>query len=175
MKTLLSFFFLLAISNLLVAQNTPVAVNDTVTTMSEHPIDVSVLQNDYDPDGDEIEIQTVRSPEHGESDYDESTIYYTSDTYVGLDSLKYRIREVEDHSNVSEYAWVFFNVEENPNLPIAVDDNEEVFLNRMKLFTDPLKEIQSFYKKKNLLKIISGENSIEEVVSQIDEFIQSRI
>ncbi|MDP8204824.1 MAG: Ig-like domain-containing protein [Candidatus Tenebribacter mawsonii] len=126
MKTLLSFFFLLAISNLLVAQNTPVAVNDTVTTMSEHPIDVSVLQNDYDPDGDEIEIQTVRSPEHGESDYDESTIYYTSDTYVGLDSLKYRIREVEDHSNVSEYAWVFFNVEENPNLPIAVDDNEEV-------------------------------------------------
>ena len=58
---------------------------------------------------------------------------------------------------------------------VRADDNEEVFLNRMKLFTDPLAEIQEFYTKKNLLKIISGEGSIEEVVSQIDEFIQARV
>lgn len=55
------------------------------------------------------------------------------------------------------------------------DDNEEVFLNRMKLYIDPLEEIQSFYTKKNLLKVISGERSIEEIVNEMDSFIQSKI
>lgn len=55
------------------------------------------------------------------------------------------------------------------------DDNEEVFLNRMKLYTDPLADIQAFYKEKNLLKVISGEASIEEIVSEMDEFIQSNL
>lgn len=58
---------------------------------------------------------------------------------------------------------------------VRADDNEEVFLNRMKLYTDPLLEIQEFYTKKNLLKIISGEASIEEIVNEMDDFIQSRI
>ncbi len=58
---------------------------------------------------------------------------------------------------------------------VRADDNEEVFLNRMKLFTDPLEEIQEFYTKRNLLKQISGEGSIEEIVNEMDLFIQSRI
>lgn len=58
---------------------------------------------------------------------------------------------------------------------VRADDNEEVFLNRMKLYTDPLSEIQVFYTERNLLKVISGEGTIEEIVSQMDTFIQSRI
>jgi adenylate kinase len=56
-----------------------------------------------------------------------------------------------------------------------VDDNEKVFLNRMKLFTEPLEEIKAFYTEKNLLKVISGEGTIEQIVSQMDAFVQSRI
>ncbi len=55
------------------------------------------------------------------------------------------------------------------------DDNEEVFLNRMNLYTEPLEEIKEFYSNKNLLKTISGEGTIEEIVSEMDEFIQSKI
>lgn len=58
---------------------------------------------------------------------------------------------------------------------VRADDNEEVFLNRMKLYTEPLEEIRTFYTKKNILKVISGEGTIEQIVSQMDEFIQSRI
>ena len=58
---------------------------------------------------------------------------------------------------------------------VRADDNEKVFLNRMKLYIDPLEEIQAFYRQKNLLKIISGEGTIEQIVSQMDEFIQSRV
>ncbi|MCP4969406.1 MAG: adenylate kinase [Arcobacter sp.] len=58
---------------------------------------------------------------------------------------------------------------------VRADDNEEVFLNRMKLYTDPLAEIQNFYSKKDLLKQICGEGSIEEIVNEMDEFIQSKV
>lgn len=51
------------------------------------------------------------------------------------------------------------------------DDSEEVFKNRMKIFTDPLEEIETFYKDKGLLKIISGEQSIDKVVDEMEEFI----
>lgn len=58
---------------------------------------------------------------------------------------------------------------------VRADDNEEVFLNRMRVYLEPLKEIQDFYTQKNILKIISGEGTIEEIVSEMDNFVQSKI
>ena len=58
---------------------------------------------------------------------------------------------------------------------VRSDDNEEVFLNRMNLFLEPLNDIREFYTKKELLKTISGEASIEEIVSEMDAFIKSKI
>ncbi len=57
----------------------------------------------------------------------------------------------------------------------GADDNNEVFDNRMKIYTNPLNEIQSFYEEKNLLKKINGERTIEEIVEEMDIFIQSKI
>ena len=58
---------------------------------------------------------------------------------------------------------------------VRTDDNEEVFNNRMKLFTDPLAQIQEFYTAKNILKEIDGERSIEVIVNEMDVFIQEKI
>ncbi len=55
------------------------------------------------------------------------------------------------------------------------DDNEEVFVKRMAIYTEPLKEIQNFYTQKNLLKVIDGERSLEEVVEDMQNFIKSKI
>jgi adenylate kinase len=55
------------------------------------------------------------------------------------------------------------------------DDNEEVFVKRMAIYTEPLKDIQEFYTQKNLLKVIDGERSLEEVVKDMEEFIKSKI
>ncbi len=57
----------------------------------------------------------------------------------------------------------------------GADDNEEVFFNRMKVYTQPLKEIQEFYTKKELLKKIDGERGIEEIVNDMEKFIKSKI
>jgi len=57
----------------------------------------------------------------------------------------------------------------------GADDNVEVFNNRMKVYTTPLPAIQEFYKKSNLLHQMSGEASIEEIVSEMEKFIKSKI
>ena len=49
----------------------------------------------------------------------------------------------------------------------GADDNTEVFDNRMKVYIEPLAEIQAFYKAKNLLQVVSGEGTIEEIVSEM--------
>jgi adenylate kinase len=55
------------------------------------------------------------------------------------------------------------------------DDNEEVFVKRMKIYTDPLPAIQKFYEAKGLLKVIDGERTLEEVVADMENFILSKI
>jgi adenylate kinase len=57
----------------------------------------------------------------------------------------------------------------------GADDNEEVFYNRMKVYTEPLKNIQEFYEKAGLLKKINGERTIDEIVNDMESFIKSRI
>ncbi|MEA2091985.1 MAG: adenylate kinase, partial [Campylobacterota bacterium] len=57
----------------------------------------------------------------------------------------------------------------------GADDNTEVFDNRMKVYTEPLSDIQAFYNSKNILKVISGEGTIEEIVVEMESFINSKI
>lgn len=57
----------------------------------------------------------------------------------------------------------------------GADDNTEVFNNRMKVYIEPLSEIQAFYKTKNLLHVINGERTIEEIVAEMESFIKSKL
>ncbi|HAA1930317.1 TPA_asm: adenylate kinase [Campylobacter coli] len=54
----------------------------------------------------------------------------------------------------------------------GADDNEEVFYNRMKVYTESLEEIISFYQKKKLHFIIDGERTIEPIVADMKELIK---
>ena len=55
------------------------------------------------------------------------------------------------------------------------DDSIEVFWDRMKIYTDPLAEIQKFYTDKNLLEVIDGARTLEEVVADMETFVKSKI
>lgn len=57
----------------------------------------------------------------------------------------------------------------------GADDNVEVFNNRMKVYLEPLAEIQEFYSVKGILHKINGERTIEEIVTEMETFIKSRI
>ena len=55
------------------------------------------------------------------------------------------------------------------------DDNIEVFNNRMKVFLEPLPKLEEFYESKGILKKIDGERSIQEIVDEMDKFIQKKV
>ncbi len=57
----------------------------------------------------------------------------------------------------------------------GADDNVEVFNNRMKVYTEPLNDIQDFYENLNILHKVDGEPSLETIVNAMDKFIQSKI
>ncbi len=58
---------------------------------------------------------------------------------------------------------------------VRSDDSIEVFYDRMKIYTEPLPEIQRFYTDKKLLKVISGERAIEVVVDEMEEFVKKSV
>ncbi|MFA6187727.1 MAG: adenylate kinase [Sulfuricurvum sp.] len=57
----------------------------------------------------------------------------------------------------------------------GADDDEKVFNNRMKVYTEPLNDIQNFYTAKDLLYKIDGERDIEAIVTEMEKFIKSKI
>lgn len=57
----------------------------------------------------------------------------------------------------------------------GADDDEKVFNNRMKVYTDPLTDIQSFYETKGVLHKINGERPIDDVVNEMEGFISFQI
>lgn len=57
----------------------------------------------------------------------------------------------------------------------GADDKTEVFDNRMKVYIEPLADIEAFYSSKDMLKIIDGEGSIDSIVSEMEAFVKSKI
>jgi len=57
----------------------------------------------------------------------------------------------------------------------GADDKSEIFDNRMKVYLEPLSQIERFYSQKGVFKTISAEGSIEEIVALVQNFLESCI
>lgn len=58
---------------------------------------------------------------------------------------------------------------------VRSDDSVEVFFDRMKIYTTPLEEIQTFYINKDLLEIIDGERTLDLIVKEMEIFILNKL
>ncbi len=95
------------------SQTFPVAVNDTITLKKHHTTLVNVLQNDYDPEGEEIWLFYVNNSGNGYGySFLDSSIRYTNTRTHGLDSIKYSITRKNDWEAYAT-AWLFADVMEN--------------------------------------------------------------
>ncbi|MEL6480182.1 MAG: Ig-like domain-containing protein, partial [Pseudomonadota bacterium] len=96
------------------AENPPVAVNDTAGTAAETPVTIAVLANDSDPDGDEINLDSVGSSPDGEvTANDDGTITFTPNAeFAGDASFSYTIR---DETGLTASATVTVSVAEGEN------------------------------------------------------------
>lgn len=81
----------------------PIAIRDDTFTSESTTVNIDVLKNDSDPDGDPLKVVSVRNVKHGTVKIiDNSTIAYTPDKgFTGRDSFKYFISDGKDGSDGS--------------------------------------------------------------------------
>lgn len=103
--------------------NPPVAAPDTATTDEDTSVNVNVLKNDSDPDGDPLVVISVTDPPHGVAVANEDgTITYTPDPdYHGSDSFGYTI---DDGKGNTDSATVTITVNSIEDSPVAVNDSD---------------------------------------------------
>lgn len=102
----------------------PIAEDDTETTFINIPVDIIILDNDYDPDGVLVisTIEIISTPTHGivTINPDGSNTYVPNTDYVGNDTYEYKVC---DDDGACDTATVLIIINPIPNLPpVAVDD-----------------------------------------------------
>jgi len=99
----------------------PTAQNDTATTSEDRPVTIAVLDNDTDPDGDTLVVESVSLPLHGAAVRSGASIVYTpSPNYSGEDTFHYT---VADGNGSTASANVTVNVLPENDAPRAQDDS----------------------------------------------------
>ncbi|MHB9055430.1 MAG: Ig-like domain-containing protein [Paludibacteraceae bacterium] len=80
----------------------PVAVNDTVIAIKDMELTYNVLNNDSDPEGDQLMITAVGTPANGKAIFSGSSVIYTPNTgYTGTDSFTYTVSDGNSTSTAS--------------------------------------------------------------------------
>jgi len=108
-----------------VYNNEIVAINDTVVTGAEEPINIEVLANDYDPENemDTSSVQITVKPKNGLAEIlaDGSVQYIPMKGFAGVDSFTYRICDSGLPTSCA-YANVLITVEDR-NLAVVANDD----------------------------------------------------
>lgn len=100
----------------------PVAGNDARSVDEDSVVDVAVLGNDSDPEGDSLSVTSVGNPPNGSASINpDDTIRYEPDSnYNGNDSFSYT---VSDGNGGSDSANVSMTINPVNDLPVATDDS----------------------------------------------------
>jgi hypothetical protein len=97
----------------------PAAEDDSVATDEDVPVDVYVLVNDTDPDGDDLTVESVTDPTYGTAiiSNDSTYVIYTpDDDWNGVDSFTYT---VSDGNGGTDTATVTVTVNPVNDPPVA--------------------------------------------------------
>lgn len=91
----------------IVLNSAPTANGDTATTIIGQPVTIDVLDNDTDPEGDNLTITGVSNVIGGTAKVEDNKIIYTANLIPGTYSLNYTI---EDDKNKTSLGTVTVNV-----------------------------------------------------------------
>jgi len=101
--------------------DSPEAVDDSVSTSEDTSVTIDVLTNDSDPDGDPLLIDSVSQAENGDVTINDSNVIYTPDSnFNGTDTVIYT---VSDNKGGTDTATVIIIVDDINDNPEAVDDS----------------------------------------------------
>jgi hypothetical protein len=91
--------------------------------MNQKLVEIFPLLNDYDPDGDTIRIYYLGGAPHGDTWFEDSTVFYRSEWFEGWEDLRYKVAKVNAPGYQSEFARIYIEVLPNPDVPVAIDDS----------------------------------------------------
>ncbi len=115
----------------ILANNAPIANNDSAFTFINTPVTIPVTANDFDPDGDSLILSIISLPSNGTAVIAGKDIKYTPNiSFTGFDTLYYRICDNAINSLCDDARLVIevgFNLSNHP--PIAVDDYYNILMN----------------------------------------------
>jgi large repetitive protein len=112
-----------------IANQPPVANNETYQINEDESLTVNVLENDFDPEGQQILIDSVLlQPLNGSLsiDIDGNLTYQPNANFNGADSASYQVSDIE---GATAQATVFFNILPINDNPVAVNDFYQVDVN----------------------------------------------
>ncbi len=102
------------------ANRAPVAADDTTVTGEDAPVEVDLLANDTDPDGDALTATIGSVPAHGAATLTDGLLTYTPDgDWSGTDALTYT---ATDPGGLTSTATVTLTVTPVNDAPTAADD-----------------------------------------------------
>lgn len=107
----------------------PIANDDAYAIPINGESQLNVLNNDSDPDGDNLYITETTAPQNGTiTNYGNLIVYSANDGFEGQDSFEYTIIDVDPESNVAkdgtDTAVVTLNVGAVSNSPPVANDDE---------------------------------------------------
>ncbi len=109
----------------------PIAVNDTASANAGLSININVLANDSDPEGDALSVVNVGQPANGTAVISGGQVTYTANAgFSGADTFSYSI---EDTAGNQATAQVSVDVTAG-SPPIAVDDVFMIDMNTLGVF-----------------------------------------
>lgn len=113
-----------------VSAGTPVASNDSATTLPGQAVDINVIANDTDPNGGGLTVTVTTPPTHGSVIVSGGSINYTPAAgFTGIDTFVYQI---SDGAGGTSSATVSVNVNPDsdgdgiPNIDDIDDDNDGI-------------------------------------------------
>lgn len=102
----------------------PNAVNDSESTLSDATVDIAVLDNDRDPDGDPLTITMVGNATGGTASIlavsPQQIRFVPNDGFIGTTSFTYTVR---DAGGLTDTATVSVGVTQANRRPIAANDS----------------------------------------------------
>lgn len=104
-------------------KNPPVAKDDRVVCQAD-AVEICVLDNDFDPDGTDIELIGNSNANHGKVIKEEDCLkYFPYEGFSGIDAFEYTIKDADGLTSKANVLIEVLEDDSTPNLgPQAVDD-----------------------------------------------------
>ena len=122
----------------------PIAINDSETFFETQQMDVAILSNDSDPDGDSLTVSITIAPTNGTVTITNGiATYLPTNEYVGVDSFMYTICD-NGSPTMCDSTWVVITVLEGDIKPLIDNSispngdgqNDALIIHNLNLFTN---------------------------------------